>query len=317
MSAWLRSIIRAVLCVHRPGVLSTQAAVITRSPGETWATRKELYNTTVLENGALLKDQWDNSKFVSFQKTADVLTTQHTLSLISQDFWFRMLSRYPFRIFKSHFMPEGDSGPDVLPVKSRPKVKFLAMSRNFLDAVASLIPFFDSHSEEFRQMWGGFPPTSSADKAASVEERLTEVLPGGMLSPLYFGYVNGWWPLRNEPNVLLLHYADAKRDRAGTVAKIAAFMNVDLTKEQLNKIVHLTSIEEMRKLTDHFSYCLPLNQDFHGKVMKSGSMTRKGAVGEGKVVFSAEQQARAKAAEEAQFTDPALLNWARNGGGFD
>eukprot|EP00750_Incisomonas_marina_P020359 INCI3977.2.p1 GENE.INCI3977.2~~INCI3977.2.p1 ORF type:complete len:215 (-),score=46.92 INCI3977.2:407-1051(-) len=214
-------------------------------------------------------------------------------------------------------MPEGDSGPDVLPVKSRPKVKFLAMSRNFLDAVASLIPFFDSHSEEFRQMWGGFPPTSSADKAASVEERLTEVLPGGMLSPLYFGYVNGWWPLRNEPNVLLLHYADAKRDRAGTVAKIAAFMNVDLTKEQLNKIVHLTSIEEMRKLTDHFSYCLPLNQDFHGKVMKSGSMTRKGAVGEGKVVFSAEQQARAKAAEEAQFTDPALLNWARNGGGFD
>lgn len=214
-------------------------------------------------------------------------------------------------------MPEGDSDAGVLPVKSRPNVKFLAMSRNFMDVVASLIPFFDSHSEEFRQMWGGFPLASSGDQVANAEARLTEVLPGGMLDAIYFEYVKGWWPLRNEPNVLLLHYADAKRDRAGIIAKIAAFMNVELTEEQLNKITHLTSIEEMRKLTDLFSYYLPINNDFHGKVMKSGSMTRKGAVGEGKYLFSDEQQARAKAAEEAEFTDPAQLHWARNGGGFD
>jgi hypothetical protein len=29
---------------------------------------------------------------------------------------------------------------------------------------------------------------------------------------MYFDYVRDWWPLRHAPNVLLLHYADLKKD---------------------------------------------------------------------------------------------------------
>ena len=43
-------------------------------------------------------------------------------------------------------------------------------------------------------------------------ECLKDFLPGGTLGGLYFGYVKEWWPFRHEPNVLLLHYADAKKD---------------------------------------------------------------------------------------------------------
>ena len=36
------------------------------------------------------------------------------------------------------------------------------------------------------------------------------VPPGGLLTMFFFGFVNGWWPLRNKPNVLFLHYSEMK-----------------------------------------------------------------------------------------------------------
>ena len=36
------------------------------------------------------------------------------------------------------------------------------------------------------------------------------VPPGGLLTMLFFGFVNGWWPLRNKPNVLFLHFSEMK-----------------------------------------------------------------------------------------------------------
>jgi hypothetical protein len=39
---------------------------------------------------------------------------------------------------------------------------------------------------------------------------------------------------RNDPNVLLLHYANVRRDLKGSVAKIAYFLGVDLNEEELN-----------------------------------------------------------------------------------
>ena len=87
---------------------------------------------------------------------------------------------FPFRVFKSHY------DPNVLPIKKFPKVKFLAMTRNGLDVVASLVPFFSAHSDEFRKLWGGFPPASSGVAEADAAARLTELLPGGQFAMLYW-----------------------------------------------------------------------------------------------------------------------------------
>jgi hypothetical protein len=38
-----------------------------------------------------------------------------------------------------------------------------------------------------------------------------DLLPGGVLEDLYFAYVQSWWPLREEQNVMLLHYSDARK----------------------------------------------------------------------------------------------------------
>ena len=44
--------------------------------------------------------------------------------------------------------------------------------------------------------------------------------PGGLLGNLTFPYVNTWWEKKDEDNVLLLHYADAKKDLPGQFFKI-------------------------------------------------------------------------------------------------
>ena len=38
---------------------------------------------------------------------------------------------------------------------------------------------------------------------------------------------------RNDPNVLLLHYADVRKDLKGSVENVANFLNVQLTADEL------------------------------------------------------------------------------------
>ena len=151
--------------------------------GMGWAERKHLFTSTVLADEKKLKCYWDNP--VS-----------------------------PYQTWKSHC-----HDTEGIKVKEFPKVKFLAMTRNGLDVVSSLIPFFNQHSDEFRGLWGGFSPKSSRSGEINKDKggRLNGLLPSGLLSSLYFDYADEWWPVRNEPNALLLYYADAAKDPSGTV----------------------------------------------------------------------------------------------------
>jgi len=257
-----------------------------QTPGDSWSDQKPRYGTVTLPeyDNKPLKDLWDHPE-------------------------------YPFRIFKSHFGPQETGG--VIPIKklAQRNVKVLAMSRNGLDVAASLVPFFDNHSEDFRKMWGGFPEKSSGDLAKDADVNMKNLLPGGLLGHLYFKYVKEWWSLKDEPNVLLLHYADVKKDLSSTVKKVAEFVGVELTHEEHSKIVEKCSFAYMKERAREFDYELPLNTSFQGKIMKPGTLIHKGTNGAGKVTFNQEQQVKWKDAEEKEFGDaPGLLEWARDGG---
>lgn len=259
------------------------------SRGGSWAEQKERYNTTILPDGTPLKDRWDNA-------------------------------RYPFRIFKSHYGPKESGG--IISVTSNPQLKFIAMSRDGLDVVNAFVPFFSDHNEVFRKVWGGFPPDSSGDFTIDAEDRLKDLLPGGLLDHLYFDYVKSWWPLRNEPNVLLLHYSDAKKDLEETVRKIAGFSGIDLSESELSTVVERCGIDHMKKMGHMFDYDMYLNTDSDSvwdntmRIMKSGMMIREGKVGGYKGMFTEEQIQRWRSAEDEVFggSDPEMLQWARRGG---
>ena len=173
--------------------ISTPWPDMVQTPGDkvtmSWESRRKALNTTVLPDGTPLSQYWDNPD-------------------------------YPFRIFKSHHLPEifGDL------IGGDSKLKLLAMARNGLDQVASAAPFFNNHNDDFRKLWGGFPPASSGDTREDALTRMDEMLPGGIFHDWYFKYVNEWWKVKDEKNVLLLHYSDAKKDLSGNYYIPQTFM---------------------------------------------------------------------------------------------
>lgn len=270
--------------------LATPWMDLVQSRAGNWAEQKDRYNDTVLPNGRKLKEYWNNPAF-------------------------------PFRIFKSHF------APPELPVRKKggKKIKYLAMARNGIDVAASMTNFYSSHTDKFRNVWGGFPPNIPADAHAAEEPpaAVKDMLPSGPMSEVYFGYVKKWWDYKNDPNVLLLHYADVRKDLKGHVKKIAKFLEVDLNQKELNVVTERCSIEHMKKLPDKFGYKMPLSRDKgiwdaeNDIIIESGGLVNKGEVGKGGAKFHPAVVEQWKKAEEDQFGhDAELLNWARNGGKY-
>jgi hypothetical protein len=100
--------------------ITTPFIDLRHSRAGSWSEQKDRYNTTILPDGRELRHYWDHPS-------------------------------YPFRIFKSHY------SPPILPVRKSggAKIKYLAMVRNGIDVAASVMPFFASHTEAFRNLWGG------------------------------------------------------------------------------------------------------------------------------------------------------------------
>ena len=137
------------------------------------------------------------------------------------------------------------------------------------------------------------------------------VPPGGLLTMLFFGFINGWWPLRNEPNVLFIHFSDMKRDHEGSVRKIAAFLGFQPTAEQWPKILKFTSFAWMKEKEDKFEIrtLLPF------PLLKKGGMVRKGQMGKAADDgMTPEIAATIRSWAEKMVPDAAARKWMYEGG---
>lgn len=110
----------------------------------------------------------------------------------------------------------------------------------------------------------------------------------GMFSPKFSQpwaeHLAGYWAARHEPNVLFITYEEMKRDHAGSVRKIAAFMGVDLTPDEVAKVVQLSSFAGMKAVAAKFE---------PGRVMpwsKDSAMLRRGTSGGSGELLTPEQQ---------------------------
>lgn len=258
-------------------------------PGETWAENWNKMNNLVFPEGTdgagtKLKDHWDNPK-------------------------------YPYRAFKSHFAPKvPGGGPDCcLEPRKYPGVKFVAMAREGKDVARSFAPFFANHSEEWRELWGGFPPVFPTNEAA------VGFMQDGPGQGLYFGYLNTWWPLRHDPNVLLLHFADAKRDLDGFLRKLASFVGVQVPEDKWAGVVERCGFPWMKKNQTKFHYRVWGNEVLdkkNFKIMKDidGSIIRKGIVGDHEGFFTPEMTKMWEESVEKHFGhDPDMKRWAAEG----
>jgi len=172
------------------------------------------------------------------------------------------------RAFKTH-APPGPL-PYHAPGSGR-DVKYVVVVRNPDEAVASMYPFIASHSEAWFALWGmdkaEFVPPDFATFFEAVGKR--------MIHDLLFGFVEAWWPLRHEPNVLLMHFSDMKRDHEGSVRRIAEFLRTEPTDLEWPVILECTSFQWMKQHEDRFE----LRGVTEVPILEAGAMMRKGRIG--------------------------------------
>lgn len=99
-------------------------------------------------------------------------------------------------------------------------------------------------------------------------------------------HVNDGWEARSRPNVLFLTYEQMKADPKWAVQMIAKLMDVALDDDEVDTIVKVTDISNMKKIGEKFD--IPGPPWAPGE----GAMVRKGKTGGSRELISDEQQRR-------------------------
>ena len=171
------------------------------------------------------------------------------------------------RAFKTHSPP----GPLPYQPPGAPDVRYVVVVRNPEEVLASMHPFIAAHSDAWFELW-------QTPRDAFVRPDFRSFyydVAQHAFGPMIFGFVAAWWPLRRQPNVLLMHFADMKRDHEGSVRRIAEFLGLEPNEEQWPAILEYTSFGWMKANERKFE--IPTAAEV--PVLDSGAMVRKGKVG--------------------------------------
>jgi aryl sulfotransferase len=63
----------------------------------------------------------------------------------------------------------------------------------------------------------------------------------------FWDNVGSWWGARRQPNVLMLHFDDLKRDLPGEIRRIAAFLDIDVAEENWPRIIEHCGFDWMKR----------------------------------------------------------------------
>jgi aryl sulfotransferase len=209
------------------------------------------------------------------------------------------------RALKSH------SAPPELPfirAGKGPDVKYIAVCRNPEEALVSFKVFLEKHTDAFYDLW---KVPRAALTRSDFPTFYREVVESKGMQGMFFGFVASWWALRNEPNVLLLHYADIKRGGAKVLRRISDFLGTRPTETQWATIEKHASFEWMKTNQSKFE-TFP-----HAAVpvLESGAMIRKGQTGAAhEDGMTKEIAAQLRAFGSNIVTDPVALAWLYEGG---
>jgi aryl sulfotransferase len=132
-----------------------------------------------------------------------------------------------------------------------PRAKYLYIGRDGRDVIWSMYNHHVNANEDWYRALNESPgrvgpPIPKPPK--DIRQYFREWLEGdGYPFWPYFENVRSWWEVRDLPNVLMLHFADLKRDMEGGIRTIASFLEVDVDEARLPAIVEHCSFDYMKK----------------------------------------------------------------------
>lgn len=209
------------------------------------------------------------------------------------------------RAFKTHSAPP--TVPHIEQGKG-PEVKYLVIFRNPEEALVSFRPFLGQHTDEWFELWQ--VPKNDMYRP-DFSSFYSDVIDPREMQGMFFGFLSAWWPLRNAPNVMFLHFSDMKRDHETTIRKIAAFLGIEPSSDQWSAILEYTSFAWMKQHEDKFE----AKTAGQVPILKSGAMIRQGKAGQAKNDgMTDEIAAHLREVGSRICTDPAALDWYYEGG---
>lgn len=209
------------------------------------------------------------------------------------------------RAFKTHSAP-----PEVpfLKAVANKTVRYIVVCRNPEEALVSFRPFMEKHTDAWYELWG---MPKEAMSRNNFPEFYYDVINDKGMQGMFFGFLAAWWPLRFEPNVLFLHFADMKHDHNGSLKKIADFLSISPSKTEWDAISEYTGFPWMKQHADKFEAI----SETQVPVMESGAMIRKGEVGAAKEDGMNEEISEHLLSVGQQIcSDPEALKWLYKGG---
>lgn len=143
------------------------------------------------------------------------------------------------RLYKTHFSYE----------RVPKHAKYIFVVRDPKDVLPSFYHFFEGFMFE--------PGT------VSLEQFFHEFFLQGTKSGRYWEHLLSWWPHKDSENTLFLTFEKLKQDLAGSVAKVADFLEVELTDEVMAKVVEQSSFQFMNAHNSQFDdhYLLNARRD--------------------------------------------------------
>lgn len=140
-----------------------------------------------------------------------------------------------------------------------PKAKYLYIARDGRDVVWSLY----NHHVNATQAWydalnespGRVGPPIELPPDSTLQYFREWLEQDGYPFWSFWENVRSWWEIRHLPNVMLLHYAELKRDMPGQIQRMAEFLEVPIDPSQWSSILEHCSFDYMKA---HGEKCVPL-----------------------------------------------------------
>ncbi len=217
------------------------------------------------------------------------------------------------RFFKSH-MPY-----DALPVHEG--VKFVHVARDGRDAALSLhnhllnftpdtFARLDEISMEDKK-FGDPYPRPAEDPADFFHTWIADENNDGQgdSGASFFHIENSYWEARQEPNLLLVHYADLKQERGREMRRVAEFLEIEIPESQWPSLIEAASFESMRRQGDEL---IPALQMLWGE-QSANRFFNKGTNRRWEGVFNSVDLDRYDEKVRTAFS-PNLAKWIEEGG---
>ena len=199
---------------------------------------------------------------------------------------------------------------DGLPL--HPETRYIVVARHPLDAVVSLYHQGQNlDRDRIRELTGGPEPDPNeppkprktlgewllqwTEEAADPREQL-DSLQGVML------HLDDAWARRDEPNVLLVHYADLAADLDAEMRRIAAWLGIEVDEARWPELVKAATFTEMKSKARH------LTPDPAGIMKSRDAFFRSGTSGSAAELLAPEELAAYRERVEAMAPKD-LLEW--------